>query len=348
MTRVLVVDDSIFMRRVISDAINRESDMEVCGTASSGEEVLAKVRELKPDVVTLDIEMPRKNGLIALKELMSEAPTPAVMFSTLTSIGADATVLALEIGAVDFACKPEAITGESLSAIFQELIPKIRAASRAKFRPAPVRPAPVVRTPRTEMRAPTSQKTLLIASSTGGPKALMTLFESLPKNMTVPCVIVQHMPAGFTKSLAERLDRIGAFKVREANQEDALEPGVALMAPGGKHLELVNATKILLNDGPDRNGVKPCADYTFESAAKYIGANVLGVILTGMGRDGTAGALALKKAGATIFGESDQTCVVYGMPKAAKEAGATDGEFPIDQMGAAITAALSGGRRASA
>lgn len=343
MIRVLVVDDSIFMRRVISDAIAKEPDMEVCGIATSGEEVVAKAKELRPDVITLDIEMPRKNGLMALKEVMSEVPTPVVMFSTLTSVGADATVVALEIGAVDFACKPEAITGETLTWVFAELMPKIRAASKAKFR------QPLARIQRPSLTLASSQKTLLIASSTGGPKALMTLLESLPKSMPVPCLIVQHMPAGFTKSLAERLDKIGAFRVREAKQEDQLEAGLALLAPGGLHLELASATKTILQDGPDRNGVKPCADFTFETAAKYLGSHCLGVILTGMGRDGTQGALALKKAGATVFGESEKSCVVYGMPKSAKEAGAVDGEFPIDQMGAAITAALSGGsRRASA
>ena len=342
MIRVLVVDDSIFMRRVITDAINKEPDMEVCGIATSGEEVVAKAKELKPDVITLDIEMPKKNGLMALKDVMAEVPTPVVMFSTLTSIGADATVVALEMGAVDFACKPEALTGDTLSRIFTELIPKLRAASKARFRQLrPVRAT-------SELKLVSSQKTLLIACSTGGPKALMTLLESLPKNMPVPCLIVQHMPAGFTKSLAERLDKIGAFRVREANSEDKLETGVALLAPGGRHMELVNSQKILLNDGPDRNGVRPCADYMFESAAKYLGSKCLGVILTGMGRDGTQGALALKKAGSSILGESEQSCVVYGMPKSAKEAGVIDGEFPIDQMGAAITAALSGGRRASA
>lgn len=330
------------MRRVLTDAISKEPDMEVCGVAYSGEEVVEKAKKLKPDVITLDIEMPRKNGLMALKDVMAEVPTPVVMFSTLTSIGADATVIALEIGAVDFACKPEAITGDSLSKIFRELIPRVRAASKVQVRQtAPQRPKP-------ELKLVSSQKTLLIASSTGGPKALMTLMESLPKKMPVPCMIVQHMPAGFTKSLAERLDKIGAFRVREANSEDQLEPGLALLAPGGRHMELVSASKVLLNDGPDRNGVRPCADYLFESAAQYLGSKCLGVILTGMGRDGMQGGLALKKAGATVLGESEQTCVVYGMPKAAKEAGVIDGEFPIDQMGAAITAALSGGRRASA
>ena len=346
MTRVLVVDDSIFMRRVLSDALNKEADLEVCGVAASGEEVVDKIRDLNPDVVTMDLEMPRKNGLMALKDVMEQAPTPVVMFSTLTSMGADATMIALELGAVDFACKPDVITGETLSKIFLELVPKVRTAATVRLqRVRPPRPARVASTPAPKV---SGQQTLLIASSTGGPKALMTLFETLPKNLMVPCLMVQHMPAGFTRSLAERLDKIGVFKVREAQDGDCIEPGVALLAPGGKHLQVAKGNRVVLNDGPDRNGVKPCADYLFETAAQYLGKDCLVAILTGMGKDGTAGAKALKQRGATVFGEDASTCVVYGMPKAAKDAGVIDAEFPIDQMGTAIAAMLTGGKRASA
>lgn len=342
MIKVLVVDDSIFMRRVICDAINKAGDMEVVGTAASGDEVLAHVRLLKPDVITLDIEMPKKNGLIALQEVMREAPTPVVMCSTLTAAGTNATMTALEIGAIDFIAKPTQITAESMEQTFKELIPKVRTAAQAKMSARKVLgSAP-------KLKAVSSNKVLLIASSTGGPKALMTLFETLPKEMQVPCVIVQHMPVGFTKSLAQRLEGAGSFKVREAEDGDKLEPGVALLAKGGMHLEFASANSLKFNDAPDRLGVKPCADYLFESGAKYLGERALGVIMTGMGKDATAGALSIKKAGGMILGESAETCTVYGMPRSAKEAGAVDGEFPAHELSMAIVAGLQGGKRAAA
>lgn len=342
MIRVLVVDDSIFMRRIIVDAISQQPDMEVCGTASNGREAIQKAEALKPQVVTMDIEMPIMNGIQALRELMQKNPLPIIMFSTLTKNGAEATVAALEMGATDFICKPDALTGETLDQALAEIISKIRTSAKIRCRPV------LARRDAPKLASVSSQKTLVIASSTGGPKALITLFESLPKSLQVPCLIVQHMPAGFTKSLADRLNRLGAFEVREAAQDDQLRPGLALLAPGGKHMTLANANRITLVDGPERNGVKPCADYLFESAAKHLGSKTVGVILTGMGRDGTQGAGELKRVGATVLGESQQTCVVYGMPKSAKEAGFIDGEFAIDEMGAAIVAALTGGKRAAA
>ena len=342
MIKVLVVDDSIFMRRVICDAINKSEEMEVVGTAANGEEVLSQVRTLKPDVITLDIEMPRKNGLIALQEVMSEIPTPVVMCSTLTAAGTQATMTALEIGAIDFIAKPTQITAETMELTFKELIPKIKTAAQAKMgRRVSAGSRPV-------LKAVESNKVLLIASSTGGPKALMTLFETLPKDMRVPCVIVQHMPVGFTKSLAQRLNGAGSFKVREAEEGDKLEVGVALLAQGGKHLEFSSADKLRFNNAPERLGVKPCADYLFESGAKFLGDRALAVIMTGMGKDATVGGLAIKKAGGKVLGESAETCTVYGMPRSAKEAGAVDGEFPAHELHMAIMAALQGGKRAAA
>lgn len=340
MIRVLVVDDSIFMRRVLSDAINKEPDLEVCGMASNGNEALAKAKELRPDVVTLDIEMPVRNGLEALRDLMRETPVPVVMLSTLTATGADATIIALELGAVDFACKPESLTQATLATTFSEIVPKIRVAAESRAKTQPVLEAAIT--------SVQSAKPLLIASSTGGPGALMTLFRSLPKKMEVPCVIVQHMPIGFTKSLAARLDTVGAFQVVEAQHGDILKPGLAYVAPAGQHLEFAKNCRISLVNGEPRNGVTPAADYMFESAATRMGGNALGVILTGMGKDGTEGAVALKQAGGTIFGESEDTCVVYGMPRSAKAAGGIDAEFPIHLMGGAICKALAGERFAAA
>ena len=342
MIRVLVVDDSIFMRRVISDAINKSGDMEVVGTASNGDEVVDQVRLLKPDVITLDIEMPRKNGLIALQQLMAECPTPVVMCSTLTAAGTDATMTALEIGAVDFVAKPAQITTETMEVVFRDLLPKLRTAASVRVRKTKnvgFRPT---------LEAIESNRVLLIASSTGGPRALMTLFETLPPQMRVPCVVVQHLPVGFTKSLAQRLDGAGSFRVREAQSGDKLEPGVALIAKGGTHLQFASSDKLEFNDAPERHGVKPCADYLFETGAKYLGARALGLVLTGMGKDGTAGAQAIKAAGGTVLGESAETCTVYGMPRSAKEAGAIDSEFPAHELHMAIMAVLKGGKRAAA
>jgi two-component system chemotaxis response regulator CheB len=340
--RVLVADDSIFMRRVLSDAINNEIDLEVVGVAANGEEVLPKVLELKPDVVSLDIEMPKKNGLVALKEIMTECPTPVVMCSTLTAAGTAATIHALELGASDFIPKPQAITQDSLAQAFKELLPKLRVASRT-------RPRAKVSTAQTNrMQAVESEKVLLIAASTGGPKALMTLFESLPKGMKVPALIVQHMPRGFTESFSQRLSNVGAFKVMEGFEGAKLTPGVAYVAPGGLHMALKNSKEIQLLDTAERLGVKPCADILFESAAQHLREKCVVAVLTGMGRDGHDGCKALKGAGAQIFVESESSCTVYGMPKAVKDAGLSHGEFSIDQIGVALCGALSGGKRAAA
>jgi two-component system, chemotaxis family, protein-glutamate methylesterase/glutaminase len=339
--KVLVVDDSIFMRRVISDAVNQQSDMEVVGSATSGEEVLSMVHQLRPDVISLDIEMPKKNGLIALQEVMKDCPTPVVMCSTLTDAGAQATIVALEIGALDFVCKPQTINSESLMATFSELIPKLRTAASSRngivMRRVQAQP----------LQSPESSKVLIVASSTGGPRALMTLFELLPKEMKIPAIIVQHMPKGFTASLSQRLDKVGSFRVREAADGDILQPGVALMAPGGMHIELVSENQIRFNDGFEELGVKPCANILLRSAAKHLREKSLVAILTGMGRDGSEGALAVKAAGGMIFGESASTCTVYGMSKAAMDAGAVHAEFPLHELPIALVGALGGKKRAA-
>lgn len=339
--KVLVVDDSIFMRRVISDAINQQSDMQVIGSAVSGEEVLQKVHELRPDVISMDIEMPKKNGLIALQEVMKDCPTPTVMCSTLTEAGAQATIVALEIGALDFVCKPQTINMVSLAATFSELIPKLRTASASR------KGLVMKRVHQQNLLSPESSKVLIVASSTGGPRSLLTLFEMLPKEMKIPALIVQHMPKGFTASLAHRLDKVGSFRVKEAADGDMLQPGVALMAPGGMHIELVSSNQIRFNDGPEEMGVKPCANVLLRSAATHLKERSLVTILTGMGKDGTEGALAIKAAGGMIFGESAETCVVYGMSKAAMDAGAVHAEFPLHELPVALVGALGGKKRAA-
>lgn len=335
-TRILIVDDSPLLRQVLVDMLSKEPDIEVVGLARDGLEAISMAKELKPDVITLDVEMPRMSGLEALAAIMRDNPVPVVMVSTKTSAGAEATLEALEKGAVDFVCKPRSGSFMALREVHDELVGKIRSAKSAavgsKYRPL-VRAASPGRS---------SDKVVLVATSTGGPRALTSFFETLPKNWQVPLLIVQHMPVGFTASLAARLDRIGTVPCREAKDGDAITPGQALLAPGGMHMRLSDNSRIELFDAPHLHGVRPAADFLFETAAKQLGKRCLGAILTGMGKDGAAGALAIKQAGGTVFGESEASCTVYGMPRAAKDLGAISGEYPIHEIGHALVAVAAG------
>jgi two-component system, chemotaxis family, protein-glutamate methylesterase/glutaminase len=334
--RILIVDDSPLLRQVLVDMLSEEADIEVVGVGRDGLEAVKLAKELKPDVMTLDVEMPRMSGLEALGLIMKESPVPVVMVSTKTSGGAEATIEALEKGAVDFVCKPRSGSFTALRDVHDELVSKIRHARNATIGSA-------LRTPtRAAVPARASDKVVLVATSTGGPKALTCLFETLPKNWQVPILIVQHMPIGFTASLAARLDRIGTVPCREAVDGDVIKPGLALLAPGGLHMRVDSSGRIGLFDGPHLHGVRPAADYLFESAVKHYGSKCLGAVLTGMGKDGAAGALAIKAAGGHVLGESESSCTVYGMPRAAKELGAIAGEYPIHEIGHALVATAAG------
>jgi two-component system, chemotaxis family, protein-glutamate methylesterase/glutaminase len=335
-TRILIVDDSPLLRQVLVDMLSEEPDFEIAGLARDGIEALAMAKDLRPDVMTLDVEMPRMSGIEALSFIMRECPMPVVMVSTKTSAGAEATIEALEKGAVDFVCKPRSGSFMALREARDELVAKIRQASHASVGVRPRSPV------RAAVPARASDKTVLIATSTGGPKALACVFETLPKDWQVPILIVQHMPAGFTASLAARLNRIGSVPCREAVDGDLIQPGVALLAAGGFHMRVDDEGRVSLFDAPVLHGVRPAADYLFESAAKYYGNRCVGAVLTGMGRDGAAGALSIKQAGGTVVGEDQSTCTVYGMPRAAKEIGAISGEYPIHEIGHALVATTSG------
>jgi two-component system chemotaxis response regulator CheB len=316
--------------------LNEEPDFEIAGLARDGVEALAMAKDLRPDVITLDVEMPRMSGLEALNSIMRECPTAVLMVSTKTSAGADATIEALEKGAVDFLCKPRSGSFMALREAREELVAKVRQASKARVgirSRTPVRAAVPTRS---------SDKTVLIATSTGGPKALTCVFETLPRAWQVPILIVQHMPVGFTASLAARLDRIGTVPCREAVEGDVIRPGLALLAPGGFHMRVDDDGRVNLFDAPLLHGVRPAADFLFESAAKHYGNRCVGAVLTGMGKDGAAGALALKEAGGIVLGEDESTCTVYGMPRAAKEIGAVSAEYPIHEIGHALVATASG------
>jgi two-component system chemotaxis response regulator CheB len=351
--RVLVVDDSSFMRKVISDILSSDSRIEVIGTARDGEDACDKVASLRPDVVTLDVEMPKRDGLATLEYLMRTTPVPVIMVSSLTQEGAQVTLKALSAGAVDFIAKPSGHISLNMRDVTADLISKVVAASTAKIGPirrVEARPQTYVTPPREQQPRVTAQRgrpvMVAIAASTGGPRALQHVLSQLPTTFPVPIVVVQHMPKDFTKSFANRLDSISALRIIEGAESVDLQPGMAVIAPGGYHMLVRRRTSgeyyCALSDMPPLLSVKPSANILFLSVADEVGGNVVGVILTGMGRDGTDGAVALHGKGAHIIAESQETCVVFGMPKAASEAGVVDELLPLHEIPEAIMRAVRG------
>jgi two-component system chemotaxis response regulator CheB len=334
--RVMVVDDSAFIRRMITDWINGTSDLELVGVAKNGEEAENMARDLKPDVVTLDVEMPVKSGLEALPEILKTG-AKVLMVSSVTKQGATSTLQALEAGAYDFVTKPSSSSSLAFTGSKDETLDKIRASRYARHRAVPSSGSAI------KVSAPTQpvDRLVVIASSTGGPSTLRTLWEQFPKNFPAPILIVQHMPEGFTASLAKRLDMAGTVPCREAKEGDKVVTGQALLCPGGVHMIVKPDMTIAFTDEPKLHGVKPAADYLFHSAAQVKGNKTVGVVLTGMGRDGAEGAVAIRKVGGRVLGENEESCVIYGMPKAAKDAGGIDAEFPLEEVAGAIMASLN-------
>ncbi len=336
--KVLVVDDSTLMRNMVGDIIKATPGMRLVGTAKNGLEAIEQVRQLAPDVVTLDIEMPKMDGLQALARLMTESPVATVMLSAHAREGAESTLLALELGAVDFVTKPSGSISLDIDKVRDELVEKIRMAAGVdleRMKPrgaAPQSPLPP------EARASTGAvRTLAIGSSTGGTRALAEILPKLPRDINAALLLVQHMPVGFTKSLAERLDNRSKIRVKEAEEGDRLERGLALMAPAGYHMELApSGDRVALNQEPPRFGVRPSVDVMMESVAARSPNQMVGVILTGMGHDGANGVVQIKQRGGHIIAEDRSTCVVYGMPRAAAETGAVDEVLPLEQIPAAI------------
>ncbi|MFA7248621.1 MAG: chemotaxis response regulator protein-glutamate methylesterase [Dehalococcoidia bacterium] len=329
--RAVLVDDSATIRSVLRRKLEADGSIEVVGTASDGLEALDLIARARPDVVTLDIEMPRLDGLSTLQRLMETQPTPVVMVSGLTREGADATIRALELGAVDFIEKPALATG--VGAVADDLIAKVRHAARARLQAPMVAPA----APRSPIFRPAfnerwRKRIVVIGASTGGPQAVRRVLTALPAGMRVPVVVVQHMPAGFTRSLADRLNDLGPLRVREAEAGMALTPGEVLLAPGGYHLVFDRQGVASLTQEPPEMGVRPAINVTMASIAQIPMANPVAVILTGMGSDGTRGAGLIKQAGGYVISEAEATCVVYGMPRAVFEAGHSDEVLPLDAV----------------
>jgi len=333
--RVLVVDDSPTMRALIARQLSTESDIQVIGEAGDPLEARTAIKALNPDVVTLDIEMPNMNGLEFLARLMRLRPTPVIMVSTLTQRGAEATLEALELGAVDCIGKPAG----GQSGEFNSLAEKIRIAAKAKVRER-VEAAPVSRPESYSFGA----EVIAIGASTGGVEALMTVLRNFPANCP-PTVITQHMPANFTSSFAARLDRSSAPSVQEAFDGARLEPGKVYLAPGGlSHLKVMRTGERLicrLEQGEPTSGHRPSVDVLFGSVAAARPRLAIGAILTGMGRDGAAGLLTMRQAGAMTIGQDEATSVVYGMPRVAAELGAVQQQLPIERIGPALLRAAS-------
>jgi two-component system chemotaxis response regulator CheB len=327
--RIFIVDDSAFMRMVLKDVLEKEKDMQIVGIAKDGMEAIELAIKTKPDIITLDVEMPKLNGIEALKEIMKRAPTRVIMVSSLTEEGADITITALELGAVDFITKPAGSISMNFRKIAGDLIQKIRAAMQVDVKSL-VRKATYT-SKKLNLKSLVSSKIVVIGSSTGGPKSLDLVIPPLPENYPAPIIIVQHMPAGFTKSLAQRLNKISNLYVKEAEEGDVLEPGKVYIAPGDYHLGIKQHDKksvVYLEKSEKINNVRPAVDFTLDKVAEIYKDKTIAVILTGMGKDGTKGAFKVKYYKGIVIAESKETCVVYGMPKSVVEEGYADFELP--------------------
>ena len=379
MIKILVVDDSAFMRKVLSDLFKSQPDFEVVDIGRNGAEAVEKVKQHSPDVVTLDVEMPVMDGLTALEQIMAVKPTPVVMVSSLTKAGADATIKALSLGAVDFVAK-SAGSISRIDEIEKDLLQKCREAAGvsgnrlratvAAVKPvilpertapaAPEKPLMVEKVLTVDKAAPSMTRTTSVSSvisgvddwivaigtSTGGPRALQEVLTRLPGNLPCPTVIVQHMPPGFTKSLAERLNTLSELTVKEAADNDKLVAGTVYIAPGDFHLTLrreTSGTYVKLNKEPAIGGLRPAVDPMMVSVAETYGTKAVGVILTGMGHDGAKGMKAIKRLQGRTIAEDQSTSVVFGMPKAAIEAGVVDSILPLPQVAEGIVQCLKKG-----
>ncbi|HEC18797.1 MAG TPA: chemotaxis response regulator protein-glutamate methylesterase [Gammaproteobacteria bacterium] len=355
--RVLVVDDSRFFRRRVTEMLEADPRIKVIDSAENGVEAVSKAARLKPDVITMDVEMPVMDGITATRKIMAGSPTAILMFSSLTTEGARSTLEALEAGAVDFLPKRFEDISNDREEARRLLCERVRAVG-ARRRPATttttrpvsplVRPAASHTTASTAAESPGKSgsalrkgqtKLVAIGTSTGGPVALQQVLKQLPKTFSVPLVLIQHMPGSFTTAFAQRLDAACAINVREAQDGDVLEPGLALLAPGGQQMLIEKQggrDVVRITESEPGQNYKPCVDVTFGSLAKIYPGKTLAVVLTGMGADGREGAKLLKQGGSHVWAQDEASCVVYGMPAAVAEAGIVDQVLPLDDIGHAL------------
>ncbi len=353
MIRVLIVDDSAFMRNALSSMLASDPEIKIVGTAKDGLDALDKIRELKPDLVTMDVEMPKMDGITALRKIMESSPLPVIMVSSLTTEGAKVTLEALEIGAVDFIPKNLSELSINIVKIKELLIEKIKYIGKKGMpkrvpakRPVPTpvsqRPkdTPVIATPTIRSTGDRKVNLVAIGTSTGGPKALQEIIPNIPKDFPVPIVIAQHMPANFTGPFADRLNQLSQIRVKEAEEGEVLKPGVAYIAPGRGHMRLKRPrgleTVLTISENKEEYIYRPSVDALMLSVSELYPGRALGVILTGMGNDGCKGLQAMKRTGARIFAQNEETCVVYGMPKAVVDAGIADKVLPLEEIAGEI------------
>lgn len=334
--RVLIVDDSAVIRKLLEKIFSASPDIEVVGTASDPYIARDKLVALKPDVMTLDVEMPRMDGISFLEKVMQHFPTRTIIFSSLAKTGSETYLRALEAGAIEIMEKPSIDVSQSLETLGKEIVEKVKIVAKARINPikkVATPGAPVKKVQHTSL-ARTTHQLIAVASSTGGTEALKVFLSGMPADIP-GTLVVQHMPPGFTKSFADNLNAMFPFEVKEAQEGDQVVPGRVLIAPGNYHMEIQRSGAfyhVKLHQGPALHSVRPAADYLMKSVAKYVGKNALGVVLTGMGKDGAEGLLEMKNAGAYTVAQNEETCVVYGMPAAAVALGAADKVLPLDKI----------------
>jgi two-component system chemotaxis response regulator CheB len=341
--RVLIVDDSAVIRKLLEKFFSTAPDIEVVGTAADPYIARDKLVQLKPDVMTLDIEMPRMDGISFLEKVMQHMPTRTIIFSSLAKAGSDTYLRALEAGAIEVLEKPSLDVTKSMENASNDIVEKVRAVAKARLNA--IRKVPttgIADKPKHTALARTTHQIIAVASSTGGTEALKVFLAGMPANIP-GTLVVQHMPPGFTKSFAESLNKMFPFEVKEAEEGDQVFPGRVLIAPGNFHMEIYRSGAyyyVKLHQDVPLHSVRPAADYLMKSVAKFVGKNACGVVLTGMGKDGAEGLLEMKKAGAYTVAQNEETCVVYGMPQVAFNIGATDKVLPLDRIAADLLAKI--------
>lgn len=343
MIKVLIVDDSVLIRKILTDILKTDNEVLVVGTARNGKEALEKIETLKPDIITMDIEMPLMDGITTLKHIVSRFKLPVIMISSLTSEGADLTLKALDEGAIDFLPKPSNIFGLNQADIKAEIIEKIKIGSKSRIdikKPIKALAKPEIQTEKLKKTYEDFNSIVVIGTSTGGPRALQALIPEIPNDINAAIVIVQHMPAKFTKSLADRLNSTSNIQIKEAEDGDIISKGCGYIAPGDYHMTIVKESKNLvvrLNKDPQVMGLRPTVDILMESVANINGYSKVGVILTGMGSDGTKGIVKMKNSGSYNIAQDESTSVVYGMPKSAIASNCIDEILPLDKIALRIT-----------